>query len=55
MTPKTNEKIKIDEKFFLNLILENTKVIIPVNLYGQKFNLKKLREIVNKHLSKRIH
>ena len=31
MTPKTNEKIKIDEKFFCNLILETTKVNIPQN------------------------
>tara|TARA_A100001011_G_C14297131_1_gene838981 strand:- start:654 stop:1778 length:1125 start_codon:yes stop_codon:yes gene_type:complete len=30
---------------------KNTKVIIPVNLYGQKVNLKQLRKIVGKNVS----
>jgi dTDP-4-amino-4,6-dideoxygalactose transaminase len=31
-------------------ITKNTKVIIPVNLYGQKVNLKELRKIVGKNI-----
>jgi len=30
---------------------KNTKVIIPVNLYGQKVNLKKLRKVVGKKIT----
>ena len=31
-------------------ITKNTKVVMPVNLYGQKVNLKKLREIIGKNI-----
>ena len=41
----------ISVESILKNITKNTKVIIPVNLYGQKFNLKKLREIVSKKIS----
>ena len=34
----------------LKKITKKTKAIIPVNLYGQKVNLKKLRESVNKRI-----
>ena len=40
--------ISIDS--IIKKITKNTKVIIPVNLYGQKFNLKRLRKLISKKI-----